>query len=404
MTRSKDSGALASHVLSFVRLLRRAGLPIGPGKALIAVEALSAIDITKRDDVFWSLHAVCVARHSQSDLFTLAFEKFWDRSLGESSTPFMFDDALERSQASVAEVLPRRLAEAMVDTELAKQMQKEPSESVPETELMWSAVERLTSKDFESMSSDEIVATRKAMADMRLPIPTTPTRRFRPHAAGRRIDMRLTLRDTVRAGGAIDLKRKAVTQRRPPLVLLCDISGSMESYARMLLHFMHAVTNDRDRVHTFLFGTRLTNVTHHLAHADPDIALSKVGYAVTDWSGGTRIGQTLSTFNRKWSRRVLGQGAVVILITDGLDRDGGEGLALEVERLQKSCRRLIWLNPLLRYDEFEPKSAGIKAILPYVDDFRPVHNLDSLTQLADVLSEGYPIRGASNQATRARHE
>jgi hypothetical protein len=180
-------------------------------------------------------------------------------------------------------------------------------------------------------------------------------------------------------------------------VVLCDISGSMESYSRMLLHFLHAVTNDRDRVHTFLFGTRLTNVSHHLAYSDPDVALARVARAVEDWSGGTRIGETLAQFNRQWSRRVLGQGALVLLISDGLDRDGGVGLSQEMIRLKKSCRHLIWLNPLLRFDAFEPKSAGVKQMLPYVDDFRPAHNLDSLTALADAIA-------VSSLRNRDRHD
>ena len=160
----------------------------------------------------------------------------------------------------------------------------------------------------------------------------------------------------------------------------------MERYSRMLLHFMHTVTNDRDRVHTFLFGTRLTNVTRYLRDRDVDIALQKVGEAVDDWAGGTRIGASLEEFNKEWSRRVLGQGAVVIMISDGLDRDEGTGLSAEMERLHKSCRRLIWLNPLLRYEDFQPKSVGIRAILPHVDELRTIHNLDSIRDLAVVLS------------------
>ncbi len=166
----------------------------------------------------------------------------------------------------------------------------------------------------------------------------------------------------------------------------------MHRYSRLFLHFMHAVTNDRDRVHTFLFGTRLTNVTRYLRHKDVDIALDKVTEAVEDWSGGTRIGQCLAEFNRDWSRRVLGQGAIVIFISDGLDRDAGEGLGKEMDRLHKSCRRLIWLNPLLRYEAFEPKSLGMRAILPHVDEFRPVHNLASLDDLAAQLSRPAPRR------------
>ena len=202
-----------------------------------------------------------------------------------------------------------------------------------------------------------------------------------------RIDMRNTLRAALRSADAIPLRRRSIRRRHPPLVILCDISGSMSRYSRVALHFMHAVTNDRDRVYTFLFGTRLTNVTRDLRHRDIDLALEKVGQKVRDWSGGTRIGQCLQEFNARWSRRVLGQGAVVLFISDGLDRDGAQGLAKEMERLHKSCRRLIWLNPLLRYEGFEPRSQGARAIMPHVDDSAAVHNLQSLADLTEVLSQ-----------------
>jgi uncharacterized protein len=173
---------------------------------------------------------------------------------------------------------------------------------------------------------------------------------------------------------------------------LCDISGSMARYAQILLHFLHAVTNDRDRVQVFLFGTRLSNVTRQLRHRDPEAAFQMVSHIVPDWSGGTRIGEALDSFNHLWARRVLGQGAIVLLITDGLDRDGAKGLAENMDRLHRSCRRLIWLNPLLRWAGFEPKSQGIRAMLPHVDDFRPVHNLASLRALVDLLSRPLPQR------------
>lgn len=200
--------------------------------------------------------------------------------------------------------------------------------------------------------------------------------------------MRRTLRASLRSGGAIiPLKRRLPQKKPPPLVILCDISGSMTQYSRMLLHFMHALTNDRDRVHTFVFGTRLTNITRYMRSRDIDEALDSVSDKVEDWSGGTRIGATIAEFNKFWSRRVLGQGAVVLFISDGLDRDAAEGLAIEMERLHKSCRQLIWLNPLLRYTGFEPRATGIKAILPHVDQFRSVHNLQSLQDLSDALSK-----------------
>jgi uncharacterized protein with von Willebrand factor type A (vWA) domain len=224
---------------------------------------------------------------------------------------------------------------------------------------------------------------------MRLPIMDLPTRRSRPaHGAGQRADLRATMRAALRSGSdTIPLRWKRPRRRHPPLVVICDISGSMSRYSRMLLHFMHAITNDRDRVHTFLFGTRLTNITRHLRQKDVDVALEKVAEVVVDWSGGTRIGASLREFNIHWSRRVLGQGAVVLFISDGLDRDNAEGLGAEIERLHKSCRRLIWLNPLLRYEGYEPKSLGAQVLVPHVDDFRTVHNLDSLSQLTEVLSK-----------------
>jgi uncharacterized protein len=253
--------------------------------------------------------------------------------------------------------------------------------------MTYSQRELLQKVDFEKMSAEELATAKRLIAHMQLPIMALPTRRFRPDPHGRRIDMRATLRATLRAGGLPVLHRRNPRRRHPPLVIICDISGSMSRYSRIVLHFMHAVTNDRDRVFAFLFGTRLTNITRLLRHRDVDVALDLVSETVEDWSGGTRIGHCLAEFNAGWSRRVLGQGAIVLFISDGLDRDAGEGLAREMERLHKSCRRLIWLNPLLRYEAYEPKSQGAKAIMPHIDDFRPVHNLASLADLTSVLAE-----------------
>ncbi|MBP7066580.1 VWA domain-containing protein, partial [Ferrovibrio sp.] len=225
------------------------------------------------------------------------------------------------------------------------------------------------------------------LARIAWPFPPRRMRRFEIDPLGSRIDLRNTLRRSLRlGGGAIPLVRKSQVERDPPLVILCDISGSMSQYSRMFLHFMHSLSNDRRRVHSFLFGTRLSNISRLLRQKDVDKALADIGERVPDWSGGTRMATTLAEFNRFWSRRVLGQGAVVLLLTDGLDREAGAGLAVEMERLHKSCKRLIWLNPLLRWDGFEPKAQGIRAILPHVDDFRPVHNLDSIAELAEALS------------------
>ncbi len=342
------SGALAFNVMRFARLLRRAGMPIGTGRIMTALEALQAIDIGRREDVYWALHATFVDRHAQSELFRLAFERFWrTQSSSDSVAEKKPTLQLVQSESSLA---PRRLDDAF-GTQMSSDI-----ETQEETQgASWSGAEILRRRDFETMAAAELAEARTLMRHLRLPLPEMVTRRFRAAPSGARIDMRATLRAMVRTG-AIDLRRRKRIHKHPPLVVLCDISGSMGVYARMLLHFLHVLTNDRDRVHTFLFGTRLTNVTREMAHRDPDEALARVSRAVQDWSGGTRIGEALGEFNRLWSRRVLGQGAVVLLITDGLERDDIGNLAEEMERRHKSCRRLIWLNPLLRFDGFEARA------------------------------------------------
>jgi uncharacterized protein with von Willebrand factor type A (vWA) domain len=245
------------------------------------------------------------------------------------------------------------------------------------------------------MSAAEIANAKEEIRRLRLPLDLRRTRRQRRDQRGPRIDLAGTLRRSLRSGGEItELARTRRVVRPPPLVVLCDISGSMSRYAQILLHFLHAVVNDRGRVHVFLFGTRLSNITRQLKNRDPEVAFQMVAHTVPDWSGGTRIGEALSEFNHRWAKRVLGQGAVVLLVTDGLDRDGAAGLAENMDRLHRSCRRLIWLNPLLRWEGFQPKSQGIRAMLPHVDEFRTVHNLDSLRDLIELLSRPPPPRGA----------
>lgn len=377
---------LPNNVMHFARILRRVGLPIGPGQVIAALEALQHIDISRRDDVYAALHALFVAKHAQSEIFKLAFDRFW-RAPHASDDAAVIDQAQKERNDQESKPLSRRIAEAFAYAAASGNANDDaPEPDITDTVASWSASEKLRGQDFETMSAAEMAEAKRLMAALRLPIPHVLTRRFTPSSRGPRIDLRATLKSSLTTGDLIHLKRKARSHRPPPLVVLCDISGSMSAYARMLLHFLHTITNDRDRVHVFLFGTRLTNVTRDLNHRDPDVALARIGQSVQDWSGGTRIGEALAQFNRLWSRRVLGQGAVTLLITDGLDRDGGVGLGVETQRLQRSCRRLIWLNPLLRYAGFEAKPAGIRAILPHVDEFRPVHNLDSLAALVQALS------------------
>ena len=387
---NENGGLIAANIMHFARVLRAAGLPIGPGKVLDAINALATVGIGRRDDFYWTLHATFVNRRNQRELFDQAFHIFWKNpQILERMMSMMLPSAQLAEEEAPENDLSSRVAEALTaGTEAREEIKTREKEEVEfDATLTWSQDEVFRDLDFEKMTNAEMEAAKAAMQQIRLPLRAIPTRRFHPSKNGARIDMRTTLRSSLRSNGdIIPMHWRKRKRRNPPLVVLCDISGSMERYARMLLHFLHAVTNDQDRVHTFLFGTRLTNVTRYLRYRDIDISLENVASAVVDWSGGTRIGECLKDFNRFWSRRVLTQGAVVVLITDGLDRDGGEGLPLEMDRLHRSSRHLIWLNPLLRYDKFQPKSHGIKAILPHVDEFRPVHNLESLAQLAHILS------------------
>ena len=390
-TGQEKGGHIAANIMHFARVLRAAGLPIGPGQVIDAVQAVKSTGLGRRDDFYWALHAVFVNRRDQRELFDQAFHIFWRNPQILERMMSMILPSAELGQAEKPEAeVSLRIAEALAaGASPQDEISTRESEEIEfDATLTFSREEVLREIDFEKMSAAEIEAAKAAMRRIRLPIKDIPTRRFRTDKTGARADMRATLRAALRFGGdVIPMRWRSRRRRAPPLVVLCDISGSMERYARMLLHFLHAITNDRDRVHTFLFGTRLTNVTRYLRYRDIDIALDKIAEAVVDWSGGTRIGQCLYEFNRDWSRRVLSQGAVVLLITDGLDREGADGLPKEMDRLHRSSRRLIWLNPLLRYEQFQPKSQGIRAILPHVDEFRPVHNLESLMQLTHILSD-----------------
>jgi len=390
-----DKGRMAQNILYFARLLRAAGLPIGSGKVLDAITAVKLVGVGIQQDLYCSLSSQFVNRYDQRELFDQAFHIFWrnPRIMDRMMSAMLPTIRVEREDE--LEEMSRRLSEAMGQSD-TKSKESDDSEQVEfDASFSFSAKEVLQEIDFEAMSVEEIAEAKRVIAKLSLPIMDLPIRRFEQNEQGHRVDMRSTLRASLRSCGTIPLKFKKPQRKHPPLVILCDISGSMSRYSRMLLHFMHAITNDRDRVHAFVFATRLTNITRLLRHRDVDVALDYVAEGVNDWSGGTRIGACLKEFNNFWSRRVLGQGAITLIISDGLDRDGAESLSWQMERLSKSTRRLIWLNPLLRYEDFEPKAAGIRAMLPYVDDFRSSHNLRSLMELSEVLSQQLPTNKAA---------
>ncbi len=362
---------------------------IGPAAVADAIEAVAAIGIGSRDEFYAALRCTLLKRHEDQALFDEAFRLFWRRR-----------DLVRKMIALMSPVAPprasderrRRAGEARLGDALlgGRKDARQPRET-PEIELdarhTVSGREVFRKADFAQMSAAEIGEARKALSSLLLPFDRVRTRRFRASRRPIRIDPRATMRDAMRLGGDFILPRfREPRLVHPPLVVLADISGSMSQYTRIFLHFLHALTEQRHRVHTFLFGTRLTNVTRQMRNRDPDEALDECVAAVKDWSGGTRIGETLHEFNRRWSRRVLGQGAVVLLITDGLERDDTAQLEAEIDRLHRSCRRLIWLNPLLRFNGFEARARGVRAMLPHVDEFRAVHNLESVAELVKSLS------------------
>jgi len=380
-------GRLAENVMHFARLLRAAGMRVGPDRVIDCVRALEIAGTERREDWYWTMSAVLLSREEQRPIFDQAFRLFWrDPKLVEKMMQLLLPKVYGRS-SKPEDQQSQRLTDALFNQKQPEAREREEDKVELDARLTFSTREVLQRMDFDTMSAAELAEAKKAIAELRLPLPMIRTRRHAAHPRGRRIDLRATLRATLREGGeVIPLVRAAPRQLHPPLVVLCDISGSMNPYARMFLHFLHAITNDRDRVSVFVFGTRLTNITRQLRHRDVDVAMARVADAIKDWSGGTRIGASLREFNWRWARRVLGQNACVLLVSDGLDREAGEGLSEEMERLAKSCRYLVWLNPLLRYEKFEARPAGVRAILPHVDLFLPVHNLKSLIELAHSLS------------------
>lgn len=382
-----SSGHFADNIVHFARLLRRAGLPVGPSRVVDAVRAVEVSGTDRRDDLYWVLHSVFASRSDHHAVFKTAFELFWrsqesSGSLWQGVATADVQEALPQNPAAAA-----RVAQAMMqqgdnrEVELPVEVELDLAETLSREEV-------LATKDFAQMTAYELAEARRAVSDLVLPVAKVKTRRFRNSHSGSRLDMRRMMRASLATGGewvspVFQQKREIV----PPIVALCDVSGSMGQYSRLFLHFLHALGNSQRRVDSFVFGTRLTNISRALLHKDPDEALEASGALVSDWSGGTRIATALHDFNRHWSRRVLGQGAIVLLITDGLERDSDEDLGFEMQRLQKSCRQLIWLNPLLRFDGFEAKARGVRTMLPFVDQFRPIHSLNAVSDLCHCLSQ-----------------
>ena len=389
-----EDGRLAENITHFARALRRAGLPVGSGRVVDAIRAVEAAGFTERADFYYTLQACFVSRPEHREVFAQVFRLYWrDPRFLEHMMQMLTPMVRGVNEAPKPRAAERRAAEALLDEpDLPDLPEQEQGEEIEfDATLTFSSQERLKQTDFEQMTSAEIAEAKRAIARLDLPVRPIASRRTTASPKGQVADWRRTMRAAMRTGGEVQaLSRKKRVLRYPNLVALCDISGSMSSYSRMLLHFLHAAANAKGagwaQVHAFTFGTRLTNITRHMRARDVDAALRAAGEEARDWEGGTRIGHALHVFNRDWSRRVLGQGGVVLLITDGLDRDDPELLAHQADRLRLSARKLIWINPLLRWDGFAPKARGVKVLLPRVDSFRAGHSIGSLEALAAALT------------------
>lgn len=378
-------GRLAENIAWFGRALRAAGLKVGPGRILDAVAAVEMAGVGAREDFYWTLHALFVSRHEDSVVFDQAFRLFWRRRAHQERLIAMLSPVAVPQREQKRESVLRRVEEALFAGVGTERQVEKPRVEV-EARLSASVEDVLRTKDFAQMSAAELAEARRRIAQLRMPDDRARTRRLIPDPKGRRLDLRASLRAAVATGGdLVLLKRRGEKEKPPPVVALVDISGSMADYSRPILSFLHAL-GARRKVSVFLFGTRLTNVTRALARRDPDAALAAVSASARDWAGGTRIAASLRAFNVEWSRRVTAQNPVVLLFTDGLEREVDDTLPGEMARLKRSCRRLVWLNPLLRYEGFEPKAQGVAAMLPQVDEMRPVHDLKSLESLVATLS------------------
>jgi len=413
---------LLYRLTEFGRILWEVGIDVGPRKMLDLAETLKYVDITNKEDFYNTLKCSLLAKHEQEALFNQMFLYYWymrDRQNNKGENP---RGAAKRDERQMR--LPpserKRLAEHLnANEQQRKDLRSEMRQSerprraherIDEEDdddkaqpqgTAYSAIEMLRKKDFESFTWEEVQEAKKLMAEMRWHLGQRPTHRKAPSRKGSYPDMRRIVRRNLKYGAEIlELTWRETKQKPRPLVIICDISGSMSLYSRLLLHFIHTISNGLMNVEAFVFGTRLTRITRQLKKRDVDDAVRDVSRSVQDWSGGTRIGDALHYFNHYWARRVLGRGAVVLVISDGWDRGEAGVLEVEMDRLQHSCHRLIWLNPLLGSPDYRPLTIGMRTALPYIDNFLPAHNLDSLINLGNLLAtidDSRPERSAAKR-------
>ena len=379
---------IAENLVHFARVLRGAGLAVGPDRVIAALAAVEAVGLGRRDDVHAALGAVMLDRHEQQTLFDAAFDAFWRDPALFGQMMRMAAKPMEPGQQALAPGAGRPV-EMQQPPALANPADDSAKPEIEvDTTFTFSDRERLQRADFARMTTAEFDLAKRLAEE--LPLPVQAVRRRRHEAArsprrGARLDLRATLLRMARQPQTLAPAWTRAREELPALVVLLDVSGSMDRYARLLLHWLHGLTRRQLRVHTLTFGTRLTNITRSLRHRDPDLALEQAAALVQDARGGTRIAGCLDDFNRRWARRLLGSNAALLLVTDGLDRDEHGDLGRAAAQLRRHAHRIVWLNPLLRFDGFEPRAAGVRALLPHVDRFLPMHNLASLADLGRAL-------------------
>ncbi|HLF00805.1 MAG TPA: VWA domain-containing protein [Anaerolineales bacterium] len=378
-------GNLLHNLILFGRLLRGLGLDVNPGRMMDVAHALAFVEVGRKPDFYHTLRSLLVHRHEDISLFDQAFNFFWRKP--EEGWEVKLPGLEQKFKPKKPPVVTPPLREPKAPEGEPPPSPDEQPQPIVELTLTYSATEVIRRKDFAEMTGEELAAVKQLMATLLWHLGERRTRRRRP-GHGQFLDLRRTVRNNLRYGGEILKWAKREPKHKPrPIVIIADISGSMERYTRLLLHFIYGLTMGLAQpVESFVFSTRLTRITRQLGHKDIDHALREVGHTVADWSGGTRIGEALKDFNFDWGRRVLGRGAIAILISDGWDRGDVQLLKKEMARLQRNCHRLIWLNPLLGSPDYEPLTRGMQTALPFIDDFMPVHNLASLEDLAQRLA------------------
>ncbi len=416
---------LLYRLTEFGRLLWESGIDVGPGKLIDLAQTLTCIDLTNKEDFYNTLKCSLLSKHEQESLFNELFGYYWfvrDKQDQKTTAKDKSHQNQKKKQLRLPPSERKRLAEHLNAQEQKREMRTELKESERRGFLKnlydhededldegnpqgvaYSQIELLRKKDFESFSWDEIQEAKRLMSAMRWHVGMRATHRRVPARKGDSPDMRRLLRRNMKYGAElIELTWRQISYKPRPLVIICDISGSMSLYSRLLLHFVHTISSGLMNVESFVFGTRLTCITHQLKRKDVDDAVREVSKSVQDWSGGTRIGDSLHQFNQKWARRVLGHGAVVLVISDGWDRGDPAILRAAMDRLQHNSHRLIWLNPLLGSSEYRPLTIGMKTALPYIDDFLPAHNVNSLIALGQLLQSIDDSRPARSAGARRK--